>query len=397
MENNNLKDEDKSDQYFLSKLRDKLINTECDVLMEKSILNESRQGRIDHLEDLVLTEGLKGLQRSFEILKSFVDNKFQTTLKFDGSPCVVFGRDDNGQFILTDKSGFQATTYNGKAKSRNELFNILSNRNQSLDTSRRYFIANMCDIFDEYQKATPKDFRGFLIGDLLYYNTPELKNNCYEFKPNVVNYSVEANSKLGKRIGQSKTGIVVHKYLGDKFQSINDAITSILGQEVFIIPPVYVQHSSIDTESIKKLENYMKKYHKQLGQLFLPNNLKGIGNIHSLFYKYINNKVDTGMVNLGDDFSQWINTEHLSHMKLRKISEYLENNKVGVNALWKLISGLMKIKDQLILNLNKNINGLNQSINGNPGGEGYVVNHPEGAVKLVSRNFFTVENRKIHR
>ena len=38
------------------------------------------------------------------------------------------------------------------------------------------------------------------MGDLLYYNTPEVIDGKYTFTPNIVTYRVDVNSDLGKRI-----------------------------------------------------------------------------------------------------------------------------------------------------------------------------------------------------
>jgi hypothetical protein len=51
-----------------------------------------------------------------------------TSVKWDGSPAVVFGVDENGNFILTDKSGFTAKGYDGKAKSAKEIETMIKRR-----------------------------------------------------------------------------------------------------------------------------------------------------------------------------------------------------------------------------------------------------------------------------
>ncbi len=390
-----------TDEYFLAKLRDKIITNDSDVLMEKVVITEGRLRAMNHLEDLILDEGPSGLIRSIEILRSFAEGRAQnkTSIKFDGSPAIVFGRDENGKFILTDKAGFNVKGYDGKATSAKQLGKIISGRKPAMDASRKQFITNMMDIFDEYQKATPVDFRGFMSGDLMYFNTPGLEDHAgYVFQPNVVRYEVNKDSKIGKAIGASKTGIVVHEYHGNTYKNVQDAIKHINSKEVLIIPPVYLQQpSNIDTKPIDKIEAYANKHIKEIQKLFNPEGLKGIANIHALFYKYINNNVDTGLENLGDDFSTWLNTEKLTDKKRTNIAAYLKNNASGVTAMWVLIKGIMKLKDYLVTEFDSHPNDIQQSIGGKKGGEGYVVKHPDGAVKLVSRSSFTAANRAAHR
>jgi len=395
------------DEYFLARLRDRIVNMDMEPLFDntepayKEYVAEGKLRDMNHLEDLVLDEGPSGLYKAIKTLRAFAEGSAhsETTIKWDGSPAIVFGRDENGQFMLTDKSGFAAKGYDGKSKSAKELQKMLTNRSPSMDQSRQQFITNMGDIFDEYEKATPKDFRGFLSGDLMYFNTPGLEDHVgYVFQPNVVRYEVNKDSKLGKAIGASKTGITVHKYIGDQFNTTEEAIKHLQGNEVLIIPPVYVQQpSKINTGPIDKLEAFANKHAAEIKALFDPAGLKGIANIHQLFYKYINNSVDTGLENLGNDFAQWLNTEKLTDKKRANIGAYLTNHKKGVNALWTLIRGVMKLKDWLVDEFDSHPTDVQQSIGGEKGGEGYVVKTADGPVKLVSRHKFTAANRALHR
>jgi len=71
--------------------------------------NESVQldegARIQHAEDLVFWEGSAGAVRALESLKKLETGGHKNvTIKWDGSPAVIFGRDEEGNFILTDKS-----------------------------------------------------------------------------------------------------------------------------------------------------------------------------------------------------------------------------------------------------------------------------------------------------
>ena len=395
------------DEYFLAKLRNRIVNLDMEPLIEKrdpvykKYVVEGKLRDMNHLEDLVLDEGPSGLYKAIKILRAFAEGSahVDTTIKWDGSPAIVFGRDANGQFMLTDKSGFAAKGYDGKSTSAKDLQRMLTNRSPSMDQSRQQFVINMGDIFDEYEKATPKDFRGYLSGDIMYFNTPGLEDHTgYVFQPNVVRYEVTKDSKLGKAIGSSKSGITIHKYIGDQFNTTEEAISALRGNEVLAIPPVYVAHpSKINTKPIAKLEAFAKTHQAEIAELFNPEGLKGIANIHQLFYKYINNSVDTGLENLGKDFPQWLNSEKLTDRKRANIAAYLTANKKGVNALWTLIRGVMKLKDYLVDEFDSHPADVQQSIGGQKGGEGYVVNTPDGAVKLVPRHKFTAANRALHR
>ena len=71
--------------------------------------------RIDHAEDIVFWEGSKGALRAVDALRNLEKGGHkEVTIKWDGSPAIVFGRDENGDFILTDKNGYVAKGYDGK-------------------------------------------------------------------------------------------------------------------------------------------------------------------------------------------------------------------------------------------------------------------------------------------
>jgi len=386
------------EQYFLARLRDRVLMQEYSVLINESTIFEA-SARINHLEDLVMFEGPKGLLKSIDILKHFAagEGHSQTTLKWDGSPAIVFGRDETGQFILTDKSGFSAKGYDGKAKSRQELKQMFVNRKPPMDASRKKFIGNMMDIFDEYEKATPPEFRGYMKGDLMYYNTPPVTNGAYVIKPNIVQYEVNPKSEIGQRIGASKTGVVVHQYIGDMYQSTEEAIDTMQGTEVFVIPPVTVQEPvKINTAPIDKMAAFAKKHSAGFAELFNPSNLKGMSDFPNMLYSYINNKVDTGLDNLGSDFLEWLNTKKLTDRKRENVTNYVQENQESLNALWKVVSGVMKMKDALVQKFDSQASNVKQSINGQSGGEGYVINYNGELVKLVPRHTFSAANRAAH-
>jgi len=126
-----------------------------------------------------------------------------------------------------------------------------------------------------------------------------------------------------------------------------------------------------------------------------------------LFYNYMNSKVDSGLTNLGGDFLQWLsNKPGVSDVAKRRVSEYLSQNTAGFNALWQLVAGIMKVKDDIINQLEKQEADITASIGPHgpadpsthgEGGEGYVLAHPGGDIKLVPRAYFTKANRSVQR
>ena len=60
----------------------------------------------------------------------------------------------------------------------------------------------MAGVFPVFEKAVPEDFRGYFKGDLLYYNNPPIQDKNFVSKPNIVEYAIDVDSDLGKKIAK---------------------------------------------------------------------------------------------------------------------------------------------------------------------------------------------------
>jgi len=377
-----------------------------DIKLVESRIFLKEGARIDHAEDIVFWEGSRGAIRALESLKSLEQGKHtDVTIKWDGSPAIIFGRDANGEFVLTDKSGFGAVGYDGKSKSGEDLEQMFLNRSGGKNREKPDYVAfagKMRSIFDLYERATPKDFRGFLKGDLLYYTTPPVKNNNYVFKPNIVEYAVDVDSDLGKRIGQSTTGVVVHRMIDEAGNEspVPEGI-DFQGTDVLIFPSVTVQKApEIDDEDINNLKAAVAKNAGAIDKLLNAADLTAlkISDFAKVLYAYTNSKVDTGLENLGADFFDWMASSKLSPNKQKNIAAHIQANQRGFDAIWQVVSGIMQIKDKVISQFDSHDSTVKANIPGHgAGGEGYVLAHPEGDVKLVPREFFTRANRAVQR
>lgn len=376
--------------------------------LSESILREA-EARIQHAEDLVFWEGSRGAVRALEGLKKMEQGGHRdVTIKWDGSPAIIFGRDGEGNFVLTDKSGFTAKGYNGKAKSGKELETMLMNRpgakNPEKAEGYRALAANMRDIFDEYEKSVPKDFEGFYKGDLLYFNTPQVEGDDYVFTPNIVTYSVKTDSDIGKRIAQSKTGVVIHRYIDPQGQErpvtakeVNDTLQ---GTEALAFPPVSVQRPpEVNDSSVKDLQAQISKNAASMDALLDKSKLAELKltDLPNVFYSYLNSKVDTGMSGLGDDFAGWLQNSKVSKPKQQRIMELINQNRSGFQSIWQVVQGIQKVKNNIINQLDSQQTDVRASIGSDQGGEGYVLAHPQGDIKLVDREGFTRANRSVKR
>lgn len=361
--------------------------------------------RIQHAEDLVFWEGSRGALRALQSLKSISGSGHKdVTIKWDGSPAIIFGRDEQGQFVLTDKSGFGAKGYDGKAKSADELEAMFKNRPGYAKNPEGYgaFIKNMRDIFDEYEKAVPKDFRGFFKGDLLYFNKPQVKGKNFIFKPNIVQYAVSVDSDLGKKIAKSKTGVVIHRLVDpDGTEQPLKNFDIFQGEEVLVVPPISSESPvEMDTPELDRLEQDISKFGGAIDKFLNTSTLESMKmkDLPQIFYTYMNSKVDTGLSNFNyPNFEQWVQSSKLSNTKKQRVSEYVKQNVTSFDALFALVVNIMKAKDSIIAKLDKQSSNIKQSIGDKSGGEGYVLAHPGGDIKLVPRASFSAANRAVER
>ena len=361
--------------------------------------------RIQHAEDVIFWEGSAGAKRVLTALKSMADKQHKdVTLKWDGSPAIVFGRDDSGQFIFTDKGGFVKKGGVGRTTSPEALKNELLMRSGGKfkdDPDRIEFADRMAGLFNIYEKAVPANHRGFFKGDLLYATTPPVKNNHYTFTPNIVTYSVGTETELGKRIGESISGVVIHRELdaeGNESEFKNVDIFE--GNDVFIVPTITtVAPVKPDTKLLKRAEDVVNKNAAGLDHMLHEPSLRErqLTDLPKIFYSYINSKVDTGLENLGSDFLQWLETTKLSGKKKENVAAYIDEHKAHYKALWTVVTTIKKAKNGIIEQFDAQGIDVKQSIGDQPGGEGYVLAHPEGDIKLVPRASFSAANRAVRR
>jgi hypothetical protein len=364
-------------------------------LLDKALKEEG--ARIQHLEDLIIWDGSVGGQKAIAKLHQVETSPKSISIKWDGSPAVIFGRNENGEFVLTDKSGFTAKGYNGKVTSGDDLEKMFLNRAKGeIEDSRRDFASKMKNIWNTVESVIPEDFRGYLHGDLLWFATPQSKDGRLIFKPNVTTYSVDAKSDIGKKIIDFDVGIVVHVVIDLDGNKSNVDMGQLKAGKTWIMPPVYVTKSpGVDLPEVDRLESYLKSNANAIDKLLaVPAELK-MADFGNILYTYINNSVKAGNLDgLGTHFSQWVDSSKLSGPKKERVVAWVEQNSDGFGAIFQFINGVMTTKNKIIKTLDSQPADIEASTNGQKGGEGYVVGND---VKLVNRAGFTAANMNTER
>ena len=361
-----------------------------------------KESRIQHAEDLIFWEGSRGAIRAIEQLQSLSKSTQSLTIKWDGSPAVVFGRNPNGEFIFTDKSGFVAKGYDGRATNSADLKSAIVGRGKdpTKKKAQAQYASKMASVFDVMQQAVPENVQGYFVGDMLYFQTPKKAGDKFIFKPNVVQYAVDVNSEIGQQIANSSVGVVVHHKMTEdgKVLPIND-LDMIQGSVLAIPPTTLNKKDPIQVKGLDQLKSLLSNSGAEIDKLLNKNKIAEmkLTDLPNILYTYTNSKVDTGLNRLGEDFLRWLAASAVSQPKRIKIKEYVTANIQAFSKLWILVGGIMKVKDSIINQLDQAQGDITATINGKPGGEGYVLGSPEGNIKLVKRSGFTKANRAINR
>lgn len=109
----------------------------------------------------------------------------------------------------------------------------------------------------------------------------------------------------------------------------------------------------------------------------------------AILYKFVNSQVDTGNLSgLNQKFDQWLVGSGISGPKQEKIKQLRTEQSKAFEAIFSAWEAIMNAKDAVIADIDQS-SPVKQSVNGKPGGEGYII----GDIKLVPRLHFTAANR----
>jgi hypothetical protein len=374
-----------TDVNFLARLRDRIVNQGMVPIMEAA------NPRIEHIEDLVFERGSQGIREALAIVAQAAENTARTvTVKWDGKPAIIFGRKPTGEFVLTDKSGFTAKGYDGLATSPEQIAQIMRQRGGE----RNELIGIYSKLFPMLRAATPENFRGYILGDLLYTETPPEVAGAYVFQPNFVEYKIPAASRLGQRIGSSEVGVAVHTRYAEPGASA-EAIRSVRLEPVpglLLVEPSVNDIKNIEPNArlAKELAQLVRAKGAAIDGLFNPAELRaaGITDLPQLCKRYINSRITTDYTELLPGFGVWLRN-NVTPRKFANIVEYLQSprsNTDGIVAAFTAFLGLHDLKSDLLAQLDRQ----------QPGQEGWVLATDAGRAKLVNRFGFSAGNRALN-
>jgi hypothetical protein len=386
---------------FLARLRDRIVNQGMQVIIEAEIQGGRAKG-IEHLEDLVFRAGSRGIKSALDIVRHTAsDTKKHTTVKWDGKPALVFGRDDTGTFILTDVAGFGAKGYDGLFTSPRQAINHLAARDQEAAAYGRPAgrVEALGPVYSELwpllDAAVPKNHRGFFQGDLLYTQQPAVETGNFVFTPNTVEYRIPVASDIGQRIGRSQVGIAMHTRYDDpgapKEPIGNFKFRPVPG--LLLLEPVAPKENiRPNRQLVQQIKDIYNAQGAAIDSLFNPAELRSlqITDLPRLCIDYINSRVGSGFDELLSQFGPWLQSR-VTPKKFNNIVEYLQSprsNLDGMAAAFTAWGLLHDLKQDILTQLDLQ----------HPGQEGWVMATPAGMAKAVNRlaGGFTAANRAVN-
>lgn len=379
-----------------------------------NFLKEEDEGaklkHIAHAEDRPLLNGSEGFEHAYNALNQAHThiksgaNSSALTMKYDGSPAVVFGHNpENKKFFVASKSAF-----NVNPKLNYTHADILKNHGHAPGLMEKLHSA-----LNHLKKIVPKT--GVYQGDLMYTegDKKETKNGV-SFTPNTITYT--AKGEKADKIRKSKLGVIVHtQYQGENLKKMKADPHPDL-HNFNHHPDVWHESANHDTRQIHYSDSDQKQFLKHLDAA------KQIHDEHkNTMYKavephsgtgnhletYINHTVRTDEVPSVEGLNNHITSKYKKASEklitpaaqAKKTSEaksqtqYIEKNKQSYNNLLKMHHHLQQAKDILVKNLEQHEGGLEHHIDGKRSKpEGFVVNHAGEPTKLVNRKEFAKAN-----
>ena len=373
-----------------------------DIIVPASWMLSEAKARIDHPEDLVFDEGSRGAKRALKAMTQAAASPHVVTIKWDGSPALIFGRDDRG-FTLTDKSGFSSRKPGGLPRSPAELKNMLWMRRPD-DPTREAYANSIAGMWNEIARILPADFQGFIMGDLLWSKTPNIIDGNYVFKPNKISYSIPTDSNLGQKIANSQIGIAVHSRLSSQddadSRSIGDidALGLIDNDDVVVMGPSIrdLEHTHLPDKLVSTMTAVIARSAAQIDQFLDPGQLSKnqISDLPAKLKQYANQRAgagQAGFADAADGFIKWINgpTSKLTDRKRDNFNRWIAAHNTGHAATWAVADQLARLKDFIRHDVDRQVGtNIRASLDDKPGHEGYVADTPSGKIKFVDRPTF---------
>lgn len=373
------------------------------------LLSESRNNRMNHIEDMVLYGGVRGAFSSINAMRELWrtlqgKHKQEVSVKWDGAPSIFAGTDPiDGKFFVATKRIFKKTPEVYKTKA--EIDGASSG-----DLNTKLTLA--LELFPSL------GIKGVIQGDFLF-GPDDVKDKIISgdryttFHPNTIVYAVPSKSEEAKQIKGAKVGVVWHtRYEG---RSLHKLVTTgtVDISTLTKIKSVWMQDGNLNDMSSATLSSKgtaMVDFHlKNAERIFKAvangplKDLESNPEMQRWIEIYNNTYVKRGIVihnstRHSEALLPWILSRCKNERQKKRVHEFFKKNAKRLPAVFDLQKELTLAKIILINKLNE-LSKFDTFIKTDRGykvtdQEGFVVVDKIGGdtVKLVNRMEFTYNN-----
>ena len=328
------------------------------------IVEAKQLGRaFNHLEDLVFFYGSEGTLEALEHLRDIASEAGAQSIrmKWDGNPQIYWGRAEKGGPLVL--AGHNAWAKGVAATSQEEVADFIINKSGNPRTpeeieARKEFGNKFASLYDDFDRATPNDFVGYVYADGLFLDPPQQENGVYTFCPNPKSqtcYHVRSDSDLGKKISQAKIMVVGHAYFPEfgmpdaQQEPMQDFSAFDNNPDVIVLGPIYNQKPvDVNTGAIEKVETFVRNNGRVIDS-FLQS-VAGLSDLKNIIYTYVNQTAKAKQLDqLGEQhFFNWLKNSKVSANKQNKIAELNDTNKGALKSIFSLVTMIQRMKDEVI-------------------------------------------------
>jgi len=386
-----------------------MIDISFKKFIAESVASDDKLKHLEHAEDHHINLGAPGFKHAAATLNDVhdqlrrKDGNVKVTMKYDGSPSVVFGyHPENKKFFVASKSAF-----NVKPKLNYTPEDIEMNHGHAPG-----LVAKLKAALTHLPKVTPKG--QVFQGDIMH--TPEdvkNKDGKLHFKPNTITYSTPKDSPAGKKVAASKIGIAVHtKYLGSTLNNMRATFdpnesTFKRHNDVHMISVEHpVDRTGYTTAQGREFESHMKKAKAAASQMTAASH-NAVARHRDHIKMYINDTVRQGTKPSTDGLKKYITTRYAKAMSTLKTDkarslrqqelkgdlDHLDANSHHIDKSFEVHHHLQNAKNVLVHALSTNPGPFQHTIGDQATKpEGFVAIHNGAPTKLVDRAEFSRAN-----
>ena len=312
-------------------------------------------GHMDHPEDLVFLDDEPGARHALQQIEATIQSPNNITIKWDGYPALIFGRNPEGRFSIMDKHMFNKKDGTGRQVFSSEEF-------QEYDTNRGVNRGDLYRIINTVWPGLEKSDRGssgYYWGDLLFSQPLDAKDGLFTFKanPGGITYTVDVDSEAGHLLSGKQAGIAVHQFIPanamttNEAESLNGSIGNLKNDSNVAIVPSKMPITpklKINTKLKQEAEQAINRYGPAVRGLFTTAP-QARNSFNQLFTVYVNKKIVSGdLKNLYKDFVGFVENRNMTDSMREKISVHLNAHKEGVIGAFKIWIALYNLKQDVV-------------------------------------------------